>query len=80
MKARVIVTLKEAVLDPQGKAIESAVKKMGFSEMTDMRVGKVFDLRVDEKDPEKAKERLRQIGQKLLSNPVIENVEIEVRD
>jgi len=77
MKARILITLKKEVLDPQGKAIESSIAKMGFGGVTHVRVGKVFDLEI-EGTKDKALENLSSLSKKLLSNPVIEDVQIEI--
>ena len=77
MKARIIVTLKKEVLDPQGKAVESSIVKMGFNGVKNVRVGKVFDLDI-EGSKDKALENLSSLSKKLLSNPVIEDVQIEL--
>ncbi len=77
MKARVIVTLKTGVLDPQGKAIEGALKSLGVPGVASVRQGKVFDVEV-EGDAAQAKERLEAACQKLLANTVIENFRIEI--
>jgi phosphoribosylformylglycinamidine synthase PurS subunit len=77
MKARVIVTLKTGVLDPQGKAIEGALKSLGVEGVASVRQGKVFDVEIDG-DAGTARERLHSACQKLLANTVIENFEIEI--
>jgi phosphoribosylformylglycinamidine synthase PurS subunit len=77
MKARVIVTLKTGVLDPQGKAIEGALKSLGVPGVASVRQGKVFDLEL-EGDAASAKQRLEAACQKLLANMVIENFQIEI--
>ncbi len=77
MKARVIVTLKSGVLDPQGKAIEGALKSLGVPGVASVRQGKVFDVEVDG-DSAEAKERLEAACQKLLANTVVENYQIEI--
>jgi phosphoribosylformylglycinamidine synthase PurS subunit len=77
MKARVIVTLKAGVLDPQGKAIEGALRSLGVEGVAGVRQGKVFDLEL-EGDPATAEARIRAACEKLLANTVIENFEIEV--
>ena len=72
MKARITVTLKGGVLDPQGKAIEGALKSLGIEGITNVRQGKLFDLEV-EGDPEAAETAVRAACEKLLANTVIEN-------
>ncbi|MGF1609409.1 MAG: phosphoribosylformylglycinamidine synthase subunit PurS [Kiloniellales bacterium] len=78
MKARVHVTLKPGVLDPQGKAIEHALASLGFPGVHDVRQGKVIELAVDESDRDKARASVEAMCQKLLANPVIENYAIEL--
>ena len=79
MKARVFVTLKNGVLDPQGKAIGHALNGLGFSSVGEVRQGKVIDLELRESDAAKAKASLRAMCEKLLANTVIEKYEIELR-
>jgi phosphoribosylformylglycinamidine synthase subunit PurS len=78
MKARIVVTLKNGVLDPQGKAIEGALKSLGVEGVASVRQGKVFDLELDGADPVSAKARLTAACEKLLANTVIENYSIDV--
>lgn len=78
MKARVIVTLKTGVLDPQGKAIESALKSLGVEGIESVRQGKVFEIEVAGSDKAKAEARLKEAADKLLSNTVIENYRVEI--
>ena len=73
IKARVIVTLKNGVLDPQGKAIESALGGLGFDGVGAVRQGKVFDLEIAGDDRAKAETDLKTMCEKLLANTVIEN-------
>ncbi len=78
MKARVIVTLKNGVLDPQGKAIEGALGGLGFSDIDQVRQGKVFDLELSATDKAAAEAEIAQMCEKLLANTVIENYAIEI--
>ena len=78
MKARVTVTLKAGVLDPQGQAIEGSLKSLGFSDVANMRQGKVFDMDLDGTDEEAARSQLTSMCDKLLANTVIENYAIEI--
>ena len=73
IKARVIVTLKNGVLDPQGKAIESALGGLGFDGVGAVRQGKVFDIEIAGEDRAKAEADLKAMCEKLLANTVIEN-------
>ncbi|ADH89444.1 phosphoribosylformylglycinamidine synthase, purS [Ancylobacter novellus DSM 506] len=77
MKARVLVTLKSAVLDPQGKAIEGALRSLGVPGVASVRQGKVFDVELDGNDPAKAEATLKDACEKLLANTVIETYRIE---
>jgi phosphoribosylformylglycinamidine synthase, purS protein len=78
IKARVTVTLKNGVLDPQGKAIEGALGSLGFSGVGQVRQGKVFDLELDGTDNAKAEADLKAMCEKLLANTVIENYTIAI--
>ena len=73
MKIKVIVTLKNGVLDPQGKAIQQTLNGMGFSSVNEVRQGKFFEVDVNEKDESKAKIKVEDMCKKLLANLVIEN-------
>ncbi len=79
IKARVTVTLKNGVLDPQGKAIEHALGALGFGGVDSVRQGKVFDLVVDGSDKTKAEAEIKAMCDKLLANTVIENYAVELR-
>lgn len=78
MKARVTVTLKAGVLDPQGQAIEGSLKSLGFGGVASVRQGKVFDLDLDGTDEASARSELNSMCEKLLANTVIENYSVEI--
>ena len=78
MKARVTVTLKPSILDPQGKAIEGALKSLGIVGIANVRQGKVFEVEVEGKDRAAAEAALKFAADKLLANTVIENYRVEV--
>lgn len=78
MKARVTVTLKTGVLDPQGKAIEGALKSLAIDGVNSVRQGKVFDIELASADRGQAESLLKQACDKLLANTVIENYRIEI--
>ena len=78
MKARVTVTLKSGVLDPQGKAIEGALRALGVNGVASVRQGKVFDIEIEGGDKAQVEATLKQAADKLLANTVIENYRIEV--
>lgn len=80
MKARVTVTLKSGILDPQGKAIEGALRSLGVQGVASVRQGKVFDIELDgATDRAAAEALLKQAADKLLANTVIENYSVEVK-
>ena len=76
MKIKVVVTLKNGVLDPQGKAIQQTLNGMGFTEIETVRQGKYFDLEINEKDETRAKSKAEEMCKKLLANLVIEDFKI----
>jgi phosphoribosylformylglycinamidine synthase PurS subunit len=78
MKARVTVTLKTGVLDPQGQAITGSLKSLGFDGVASVRQGKIFDLELGDADPADARLALAAMCEKLLANTVIENYAIEL--
>ena len=80
MKARVYVTLKNGVLDPQGKAIEHALSALDFQGVEQVRQGKLIELDLTESDPEQARMHVAAMCEKLLANTVIENYTIELAD
>ena len=78
MKAKVIITLKNGVLDPQGKAIEGALSGLGFAGVDNVRQGKFIELDVDAKSKDEAKKAVEAMCEKLLANTVIENYRVEI--
>jgi phosphoribosylformylglycinamidine synthase PurS subunit len=78
MKARVTVTLKSGVLDPQGQAIQGSLKSLGFSAVAAVRQGKVFDIELGDSELSQAEANLKAMCEKLLANTVIENYTIEI--
>ena len=76
MKIKVVVTLKNGVLDPQGKAIQQTLNGMSFANVDDVRQGKFFEINVNEQDESKAKNQVEEMCKKLLANLVIENYKI----
>jgi phosphoribosylformylglycinamidine synthase subunit PurS len=78
MKARVTVTLKSGILDPQGKAIEGALQSLGIAGVASVRQGKVFDIEIADGDRAGAEARLREAAERLLANTVIENYDVKV--
>ena len=78
MKARVIVTLKAGVLDPQGKAIEGALKGLAVEGLKSVRQGKIFDIELDGEDHAAARRTLSEACERLLANTIVENYAIEI--
>lgn len=76
--ATVKITLKEGILDPQGKTVLRALKSLGYDEVEDLRVGKYMELRLSGEDRERLEERLGEMCEKLLANPIIEDYQMEV--
>ena len=78
MRARVLVRLKQGILDAQGASVRRALEGLGFSEIRDVRVGKVLDLDLDGLGPEEGRKRVEAMCARLLVNPVIEDFTVEV--
>ncbi len=78
MKARIYVTLKKGVLDPQGKTVEEALHSMGFKEAHNLRIGKYMEMELNGSSREEAEERVREMCEKLLVNTVIEDYRFEI--
>lgn len=78
MRARIHITLKHGVLDPQGKAVGQALAALGFAGVGEVRQGKVIDIELAETDPGRARENLREMCERLLANTVIEDYEIDL--
>ncbi len=80
MKARVHVTLKPGVLDPQGRAIQNALAALGFAAVRDVRQGKYIELDIAETDPARARAEVKSMCSKLLANMVIETYAIDLAE
>ncbi|RBP16175.1 phosphoribosylformylglycinamidine synthase [Roseiarcus fermentans] len=78
MKARVVVTLKTGVLDPQGKAIEGALRSLSIAGIGSVRQGKVFDVEIDGEDRDSARKTLNEACERLLANTIVENYSVEI--
>jgi phosphoribosylformylglycinamidine synthase subunit PurS len=78
MKARIIVTLKSGILDPQGKAIEGALTSLGIKGVASVRQGKVFDLEIEASDRKQAQAALKEAADKLLANTLVENYDLKL--
>lgn len=79
-KVKIEVRLKPVVLDPQGKTVLQALNNLGFKEVEDARIGKLIELRLNDESVEKVRERVNDMCMKLLSNPVIENFEVNIEE
>ena len=79
MKAKIHVTLKQGILDPQGKAIEHALDSLGFKNVGHVRVGKYMELDVNETDKVKAEAQVKQMCEKLLANTIVEEYRYELQ-
>ncbi|MBM4304063.1 MAG: phosphoribosylformylglycinamidine synthase subunit PurS [Deltaproteobacteria bacterium] len=80
MKARIHVFYKDGVFDPQGNTVEESLKKMGFSRIKNLRIGRVIDLEIDYPSKEEAKREVTKMCEKLLANPVIESFKHEIME
>jgi phosphoribosylformylglycinamidine synthase len=78
VKARVYVTLKEGVLDPQGQAVVSTLGRLGYREVKDVRIGKYVEIELEEADAGRARQRVEEMCRRLVANTVIENFRIEM--
>jgi phosphoribosylformylglycinamidine synthase len=78
MKARVHVTLKDGVLDPQGKAVMGSLSSLGFSGVNDIRQGKFIEIDMESTDVETARKQVTEMCEKLLANTIIENYSIDI--
>ena len=78
MKAKVFVTLKPSILDPQGKTITGALQSLGYDDVQDVRQGKYFELDIVAETAEKAQALASEVADKLLANPVIESFRVEI--
>ena len=79
MLAKVTVTLKQGLLDPQGKTIQQALDSLGFRGVTQVRVGKYLEITLNHKQSKAAKQDVERMCQKLLANPVVETYRVELR-
>ncbi len=78
IKARVYVTLKKSVFDPQGQTIADALHSLGYAGIGDVRQGKFFELELDSSSPDQARALASEVADKVLANPVIESYRVEV--
>ena len=80
IKAKIFVTLKEGILDPQGRAVQQSLQTLGFSSVEDVRIGKFLEVEVRETEKSAAEFQVKSMCEKLLANPVIENYRYELTE
>jgi phosphoribosylformylglycinamidine synthase len=78
MRARVYVTLKPSVFDPQGRVVADALQSLGYDDVRDVRQGKFFEVEIDSRDATAARARVTEMADRLLANPVIESYRVEL--
>jgi len=78
MKAKIYVTLKSGILDPQGKAVQQSLHHLGYTEVKEVRLGKYIEIELSPGPPEETKRRIAEMGRKLLANTVIEDFRFEL--
>lgn len=78
IKAKIFVTLKDGILDPQGRAVQQSLQTLGFSSVDDVRIGKFLEVDVQETNKSAAETQIKSMCEKLLANPVIENYRFEL--
>jgi phosphoribosylformylglycinamidine synthase PurS subunit len=76
--ARILITLRKTILDPQGKAVEHSLKSLGYGNIVDTRIGKYVELKIDSADESSAKTIAEEACKKLLANPVMEDYSFEI--
>lgn len=79
-KAKIFVTLKQGVLDPQGEAVKNSLHVLGYREVEQVRIGKYIEIQLDGQDKEQALKKLAEMSDKLLANPVIEDFRVEITE
>ncbi len=80
MKAKIYITLKPGVLDPQGKAVQHALAALGFAEVQDARIGKYVELKLQDGDRKRAEDGVKQMCERLLANTVIESYRFDIEE
>jgi phosphoribosylformylglycinamidine synthase len=78
--AKIYVTLKKGVLDPQGKAVQHSLESLGYKEVRDIRLGKYMEVKFGDIERDKADNRIKEMCEKLLTNPVVEDYRFEIND
>jgi phosphoribosylformylglycinamidine synthase PurS subunit len=80
LEAEIYITLKKTVSDPQGLTIKHALESLGYQNLEEVRVGKLVTIKLSSKDKKKAKQKLDEMCQKLLANPIIEDYNLEMKE
>ena len=80
MRVKIFISFKEGVLDPQGKAVERSLHSLGYQEIRDVRMGKYLEIELETSSREAAEARIREMCDKLLANPVIEDYRFEIQE
>lgn len=78
MKATIFITLKNGILDPQGRAVQQSLEVLGFDSVRDVRIGKLMEINLEDSDTQAAEQTIEAMCQKLLANPVIEDFRYEI--
>lgn len=78
MKVRIYVTLKEGILDPQGKAVQHSLHTLGYAGAEDVRIGKYIEIKMNDKSKETVEEEIKAMCRRLLANPIIEDFRYEI--
>jgi phosphoribosylformylglycinamidine synthase len=79
-RAEVKVSLKKAILDPQGRAVEGAIKTLGYTNVPEVRIGKLVELTIEAESEQAAKAQVQELGKKILSNPVMETFSFTIAE
>ncbi len=79
-QAKVYITLKESILDPQGTAVKGALENLKYQNIPELRIGKYIQLQIDETDLSRAESQLKEMCEKILSNPIIENYSYDLSE
>ncbi|MBM4167640.1 MAG: phosphoribosylformylglycinamidine synthase subunit PurS [Ignavibacteria bacterium] len=78
--AKIVVTLRKSILDPQGKAVEHGIHALGYDNVNELRIGKFVELNVDARDRQEAERICREVGARLLANPVMEDFTVSIEE
>jgi len=79
-RSKIIVTLRKSILDPQGKAVEHGIHSLGYTAVKSVRIGKIVELSIDASNKEEAERVIREVSEKLLANPVMEDFTFTIEE